>query len=53
MRVFILSIAVAAVLGLGWAYALSSIQKSTANAETGSSVRLDRQEAVNNYGREG
>jgi hypothetical protein len=53
MRIFILSVATAAVLGLGWAYGLSSIQQSIANAEAGSSVRLDQQEAVNIYGRAG
>jgi hypothetical protein len=53
MRVFILSVATAAVLGLGCAYGLGSIQQSIANVEVGSSVRLDQQEAVNDYGREG
>lgn len=52
MRVFILSVVTAVVLGLGWAYGLNSIQRSSATAEAGSSVRLDRQEAVNIYGRE-
>jgi Tfp pilus assembly protein PilO len=52
MRIFIFSVVTAAVLGLGWAYSLSSIQQSIANAEAGSSVRLDQQEAVNFYGRE-
>jgi Tfp pilus assembly protein PilO len=53
MRIFILSVATAAVLGLGWAYGLSSIQQSIANAEAGSSVRLDQQEAMNIFGRAG
>jgi hypothetical protein len=52
MRIFILSVTTAAVLGLGWAYGLSTIQESIANAGAGSSVRLDQQEAVNIYGRE-
>lgn len=52
MRIFILSVVTAAILALGWAYGLNSIQQSIANAEVGSSVRLDQQEAVNIYGRE-
>ncbi len=52
MRIFILSVVTAAVLGLAWAYGLSSFQQSIANAEAGSSVRLDQQESVNLYGRE-
>jgi hypothetical protein len=52
MRIFLLSVVTAVVLGLGWAYGLSSIQQSIANAEAGSSVRLDQQESVNLYGRE-
>ncbi len=52
MRIFILSVVTAALLGLGWAYGLTSIQQSIANAEAGSSVRLDQQEKVNIYGRQ-
>ncbi len=53
MRIFILSAVTAAILASVWALGLSSIQQSIANAEAGSSVRLDQQEAVNLYGREG
>jgi|GEM_PF-5575473 len=55
MRTFILAVVVAAVLGLGWAFGLNSIQRSVASADTSSSgsVRLDQQEVVNYYGREG
>ncbi|MET0278647.1 MAG: hypothetical protein ABW198_09960 [Pseudorhodoplanes sp.] len=52
MRVFILSVTVAVVLASGWAYGLSTVQESIANAEAGSAVRLDHQESVNYYGRE-
>jgi hypothetical protein len=53
MRVFILSAVAAIVLAVGAAYGLSAFQESIANASVGSSVRLDQQERVNIYGREG
>lgn len=53
MRVFFLSALVAIVLALVWAYGLSTIQQSIASANISNSVRLDQQERVNLYGREG
>ncbi|WP_157699776.1 hypothetical protein [Pseudorhodoplanes sinuspersici] len=55
MRTFIFALVVAALLGLGWAFGLNSFQRSVATADTSSSgsVRLDQQEVVNYYGREG
>lgn len=55
MRTFLFALVAAAVLGLGWAFGLSSFQESIANYGTtnAGSVRLDQQESVNFYGREG
>lgn len=53
MRIFLLSALVAIILAVGWAYGLNAFQDSIANAYIGSSVRLDQQERVNTYGREG
>jgi Tfp pilus assembly protein PilO len=52
MRVFILSLVVAAVLATGWAFTLNAFQKTTAEAQSTDAVRLDQKEAVNLYGRE-
>ncbi len=50
MRVFVLSVAVAAIIaGAGYA-GLSRIQQSTADAFTTGSARLDWQEQSNFYG---
>lgn len=52
MRVFILSLAAAAIIS-GAAYiALSSVQEPTGRAYTTGSARLDWQEQSNIYGRE-
>ena len=48
---FGLAALLAVVLAVGWAYGLNSVQQSIADAYSGSSVRLDRQEQVNSYGR--
>ena len=55
MRTFIFAIVIAALLGLGSAFSLNFFQRSVATADTSSSgsVRLDQQETVNYYGREG
>ncbi len=55
MRTFIFSIVVAGLLGIVWAFGLNSFQRSVASADTSNSgsVRLDQQETVNYYGREG
>jgi hypothetical protein len=52
MRVFILSVAAAAIIA-GAAYVgLSRVQESTADAYTTGSSRLDWQEQSDSYGRE-
>jgi len=53
MRVFILAAVVAAVLATGWSFTLNTFQTTAAQAMTTGSARLDQQEAVNIYGREG
>ncbi len=55
MRTFVLAVVAAALLGTVWAFGLNSVQRSVATADTSSSgsVRLDQQEVVNYYGREG
>jgi hypothetical protein len=53
MRVFVLAVLVATLLATGWAYTLNAFQKTAAQAMTTDAVRLDQQEAVNIYGREG
>jgi hypothetical protein len=53
MRVFVLSVVVAAVLAVSGAYGLSAVQQSIANAYIGDSVRFNQEERVNLYGREG
>jgi hypothetical protein len=53
MRVFLCAVAAAAVLAAGAHFALNSVQESTAAANTTGSARLDQQESVNDYGREG
>jgi hypothetical protein len=52
MRVFILAAVTAAVLATGWSFTLNTVQETVGQAATGS-VRLDQQEAVNIFGREG
>ena len=53
MRVFVLALIAAAVLATGWSFTLNTFQESAAQAMTTGSARLDQQEAVNRYGREG
>ena len=55
MRAFILALIAVAVLATGWSYTLNLFQKTAAQNMTSSSgsTRLDQQEAVNIYGREG
>jgi hypothetical protein len=53
MRVFILAAAAAVVIAVVAQFGLSAIQKSSAQAYATSAARLDYQERVNNYGREG
>jgi uncharacterized protein involved in response to NO len=52
MRVFILAAVIAVVVATGWSFALNAFQE-TAGQVPAQSVRLDQQEAVNIYGREG
>ena len=52
MRVFFLSLLALVVLAVGFHYGLNAVQKSSADAYATSSTRLDRQEAVDFYGRE-
>jgi hypothetical protein len=52
MRAFLLSLLVLVVLAVGFHYALTAVQVSTADAYATSSTRLDQQEAVDFYGRE-
>jgi len=53
MRVFIIAVIAAAVLATTAAYTLNAFQQTAAEAMTTGSARLDQQEAVNIYGREG
>lgn len=53
MRAFILAIVAAAVLATTASYTLNAFQQTAAQAMTTGSARLDQQEAVNIYGREG
>jgi len=51
MRVFALSVLAAVLLGTAAWFGLGAIQESSADAFATSSTRLDRQEAVDFYGR--
>ncbi len=53
MRVFILAAVTAAVLATAWSFTLNAFQITAAENMTTGSARLDQQEAVNIYGREG
>ena len=53
MRVFIVSVAAAVVIAVVAQLSLSAVQKSSAQAYATGAARLDQQEIVNNYGREG
>ena len=52
MRVFILAAVAAAVLATACSFTLNAFQGTAGQAPAGS-VRLDQQEAVNIFGREG
>ncbi len=53
MRVFILSVLAALLLGTAGWFGLGAIQESSADAFATNSTRLDQQETVNIFGREG
>jgi len=53
MRAFILALVAVAVLATGWSFTLNAFQETAAQAMTTGSSRLDQQEAVNIFGREG
>ena len=53
MRAFILALVVVAVLATGWSFTLNAVQITAAGNMTTGSARLDQQEVVNMYGREG
>jgi hypothetical protein len=53
MRAFILALVAVAVLATSWSFTLNAFQETAAQAMTTGSARLDQQEAVNIYGREG
>ena len=53
MRAFVLGVAAAAILAAVAGAGLNQIQQSSAQAYHGSSGRLDYQESVDFYGREG
>ena len=53
MRVFVLAAAAAIVIAVVAQFSLAAIQKSSAQAYATGAARLDSQEIVNNYGREG
>ena len=53
MRAFILAVVAAAVLATSWSFTLNAFQETAAQAMTTGSARLDQQEAVNIYGRQG
>ena len=53
MRVFVTAVAAAIVIAVVAALGLNAIQETANKAFATSAVRLDQQEAVNNYGRQG
>jgi hypothetical protein len=53
MRAFIAAICAAIVLAIGASFGLSLLQHTSADAYHTGAVRLDQQESVNNYGRQG
>jgi hypothetical protein len=52
MRAFLIAVAATLALALAAHFFLDTVQMSAAQSTT-SATRLDRQERVNNYGREG
>ena len=53
MRVFSIAVAAAIIIAAGAHFALNAVQESSADAYATSAARLDWQERVINYGREG
>lgn len=53
MRAFCLGVAVAAIFAIVSAIGLNFVQKSAADAYKSGEARLNNQEIVNNYGRQG
>jgi hypothetical protein len=53
MRVFVFAATAATVIAVVAHFSLNAIQKSSAQAYSTSATRLDQQERVNNYGRQG
>ncbi len=53
MRAFVAAVCTAVVLAIGASFVLSLVQETSADAYHTGAARLDRQEAVNNYGRQG
>jgi len=53
MRVFLIAVAATIVLAVAAHFALDAVQVSAAQSNTTSATRLDQQESVNFYGREG
>ena len=53
MRVFMAAVSVAIVLAIGASLGLSLMQETSADAYKTGAARLDQQESVNNYGRQG
>ena len=53
MRAFIAADCAAIVLAIGASFGLSLLQQTSADAYHTGAARLDSQESVNNYGRQG
>jgi hypothetical protein len=53
MRAFLIAVAAALTLALAAHFFLDTVQMSAAQSNTTSATRLDQQERVNDYGREG
>ena len=53
MRVFLAAVGVAILLAIGASFSLSLLQEPAADAYHTGAARLDQQESVNNYGRQG
>jgi hypothetical protein len=52
MQAFIIGVVIAVVLAVGIGITLSNLNETAAQAYSTGAVRLDRLEAVNDYGRE-
>jgi hypothetical protein len=53
MRAFIAAVGVAILLAIGASFGFSLLQETSADAYHTGAARLDSQESVNNYGRQG